>query len=153
MKLPIVGIIFLLFQLSVSAQEMTYKPAATSGRAPILNRLDVQQDPRIDTLLNNHIEMNKRKGGTDGFRLEIFFSSGANARPEATKVRTDFLRIFPDVPAYMSFQSPNFKIRIGDCRTKTEALRLKEKIKKNYPNAFIVPDFIQFPKLYTADSN
>ena len=153
MKLPIVGIIFLLFQLSVSAQEMTYKPAATSGRAPILNRLDVQQDSRIDTLLSNHIEMNKRKGGTDGFRLEIFFSSGTSARQDATKVRTDFLRIYPDVPAYMSFQSPNFKIRIGDCRTKTEALRLKEKIKKNYPNAFIVPDLIQFPKLYTADSN
>ncbi|RKD86095.1 SPOR domain-containing protein [Mangrovibacterium diazotrophicum] len=153
MKLPIVGIIFLLFHLSVSAQEMTYKPAATSGGATILNRIDVQQDSRIDTLLNNHIEMNKKKGGTDGFRLEIFFSSGTSARQEAMKVRTDFLRIFPDVPAYMSFQSPNFKIRIGDCRTKSEALRLKEKIKKNYPNAFIVPDLIQFPKLYTADSN
>ncbi|WP_163718265.1 SPOR domain-containing protein [Mangrovibacterium lignilyticum] len=153
MKLPIVGIIFFLIQLSVNAQETPYKPAKTSTEKSLLKELDIQQDSRIDTLLNNHIEMNKRKEGTDGFRLEIFFSSGVRARQEAMKVRTEFLRIYPDLPAYMTFQSPNFKIRVGDCRTKSQALRMKERIKKNYPNAFIVPDLIQFPKLYTADSN
>ena len=152
MKLPIVGIIFLFIQLSVSAQEMSYKPDATSSGSSLLKKLGVEQDSRIDSLIQNHIFMNKRKEGVDGFRLEIFFSSGVNARDNAMKIRTEFLRNYPDVPAYMTFQSPNFKIRIGDLRTKSDALRMKERIKKNYPNAFIVPDLIQFPKLYT-DSN
>ncbi|WP_372776289.1 hypothetical protein [Mangrovibacterium sp.] len=152
MKLPIVGIIFVLIQLSVFAQEMPYNPAGTSAGENILNRINVQQDARVDSLLKIHVEMNKRSQGVDGYRVEIFFKSGVVARESAMKVRTEFLRVYPDIPAYMTFQSPNFKIRVGDCRTKSDALIVKERIIKNYPNAFIVSDLIQFPKLYT-DSN
>jgi hypothetical protein len=149
MKILVLGIVICLFHLSSYAQEDPYKPVQTSPDNTILNRIDVQQDSRIESLLVIHKEMNQRKNGTDGFRLEIFFSSGVGAREKAMNVRTDFLKNYPDVPAYMSFLSPDFKIRIGNCRTKSEALQLKERIKKNYPNAFIVPDVIQFPKLYT----
>ncbi len=152
MKLPILGIIFLFAQLSLFAQEVSHNPTSNSDENTILNRINVQQDARVDSLLKVHIEMNERRDGTDGFRLEIFFSSGVKARNNAMEVRTEFLREYPDVPVYMTFQSPNFKLRVGDCRTKSDALRLKDRIKKNYPNAFIVPDLIQFPKLYT-DSN
>jgi len=152
MKLPIVGILFMLFTLSSLAQEMPYKPAPTSSAKNLLYKLDIDQDARIDSLVSNYVLLNKRKEGGEGFRLEIFFSSGVSARENAQKVRTEFLRSFPDVPAYMTFQSPNFKVRVGDLRTKSEALQLKERIKNRYPNAFLVPDQIQFPKLYT-DSN
>ncbi|PTN07928.1 SPOR domain-containing protein [Mangrovibacterium marinum] len=152
MKLLIVGIIICLFHLSSAAQENPYKPVQTSPKNTILDPAVIQQDSRIDSLLVVHKEMNKRKNGADGYRLEIFFSSGVGARAKAMEVRTDFLKNYPDIPAYMSFSSPDFKIRIGDCRTKSEALQLKERIKKSYPNAFLVPDIIQFPKLYT-DSN
>jgi hypothetical protein len=40
-------------------------------------------------------------------------------------------------------------VRVGNFRTKSEALSLQQRIRKNYPNAFIVKDMIQFPKLYT----
>ncbi len=150
MKFSIVGIILLLFQLSVWAQEISCKPSAgTSPAKNLLQNLQLQQDSRIDSLLLRYVEINKRREGTDGFRVEIYFSSGTGAREEALKVKTAFLKAYPDETAYMSFQSPNFKVRVGDCRTKNEALSLKEKISRNYPNAFIVPDIIQFPKLYT----
>ncbi len=149
MKLLIVGIILMSLTLGVSAQESPYKPNQTSAGKSLSKSLDVQQDARIDSLLKAHIEMNQRKNGTEGFRLEIFFSSGVSARENAMKVRTEFLRNYPDIPAYMTFSSPDFKVRVGDCRTKSEILHLKERIKRSYPNAFIVPDVIQFPKLYT----
>lgn len=152
MKLPIVAILLMLFAMSALAQEISYKPSSTSPGKSLLNRLDIEQDARIDSLVLNHILQNKRQEGGDGFRLEIFFSSGISARENAVKVRTEFLRSFPDVPAYLSFQSPNFKVRVGDLRSKSEALQLKERIKQRYPNAFLVPEQIQFPKLYT-DSN
>jgi len=153
MKFSITGIIVLLFSLGVFAQEPSYEPSSdTHKRTTILQLLDVQQDARIDSLLQHHIEANQRREGTDGFRVEIFFSSGFKARDEALKKKTEFLKKFPDETAYMSFQSPNFKVRVGDCRTKSEALSLQEKIRGSYPNAFIVPDFIQFPKLY-SDKN
>jgi hypothetical protein len=49
----------------------------------------------------------------------------------------------------MLFQTPNFKVRIGDFRNKSEALKTKAYIASKYPNAFIVKDNIQFPELFT----
>lgn len=150
MKFSFAGIVFILFSLGVSAQVATYEPYNQKNkRAAILRNIDVRQDPRIDLLLENYIEQSRRKEGTEGYRVEIFFSSGSKSREEALRKKTEFLKNFPEETAYMSFQSPNFKVRVGDCRTKNEALKLKEKIRYNYPGAFIVTDMIQFPKLYT----
>jgi hypothetical protein len=150
MKFSFAEIFFILFSLSSLAQVSFYEPYDQKTKsAVILRSLDVRQDPRIGILLQNHIEQNQRKEGTEGFRVEIFFSSGSKSREEALRKKTEFLRSFPEETAYMSFQSPNFKVRVGDCRTKNEALKLKEKIRYNYPNAFIVTDMIQFPKLFT----
>jgi hypothetical protein len=136
--------------LSISAQESIYNPnQAEPEPENILQKLPVSQDARIDTLLQRHIKVNKRTNGTEGFRLEIFFSSGNRAREEAMNVKTEFLKKYPDEHAYMIFQSPDFKVRVGNFRTKSEALSLQQRIRKNYPNAFIVKDMIQFPKLYT----
>ncbi|WP_299580762.1 SPOR domain-containing protein [uncultured Sunxiuqinia sp.] len=152
MKLVFVGIFFILFGLTLSAQESSYNPnpnASSNTTETVYQHLPVMQDARIDTLLERHIEMNKRLNGTDGYRLEIFFSSSLRAREEAMEVKTEFLKKFPEEQAYMIFRSPDFKVRVGNFRTKNEALALKAKIKKSYPNAFIVKDIIQFPKLFT----
>ncbi|MEL7585452.1 MAG: SPOR domain-containing protein [Prolixibacteraceae bacterium] len=150
MKFSIAAIVFTFFMLNAFAQRLSYEPFKDPNKRPaILRNLDVRQDSRVDSLLLNHIRQNQRKAGTEGFRVEIFFSSGSKARENAMRKKTEFLRSFPDQTAYMSFQSPNFKVRVGDCRTKSEALKLKEEIRSHYPNAFIVPDVIQFPKLYT----
>lgn len=150
MKFLIPGIVFILFSLNAFAQMSLYEPFDQHNTRPaILRNMDVYQDPRIDILLQNHIEQNKRREGTEGYRVEIFFSSGSKSREEALRKKTEFLKNFPEESAYMSFHSPNFKVRVGDCRTKSEALKLKEKIRHDYPNAFIVPDMIQFPKLYS----
>lgn len=152
MKLIITGILLILFCLSISAQESGYNPYQNENENEsnnILRQLSVNQDARIDSLLQRHIAMNKRINGTEGYRLEIFFSSGNRAREEALEVKTKFLKRYPDVQAYMIFQSPDFKVRVGNFRSKSEALALKHRIRRTHPNAFIVKDLIQFPKLHT----
>ncbi|MBA4408200.1 MAG: hypothetical protein C0397_02110 [Odoribacter sp.] len=114
----------------------------------LLRKLPVRQDPRITDLLLRHSQINQRKRGTDGFRLEIFFSSESRAREQSARVRNEFNLIFPTIPSYLLFQTPNFKVRIGDFRNKSEALKTKAYIASKYPNAFIVKDFIRFPELY-----
>ncbi len=150
MKFSVVGLFVILLHLGVFGQNMSADSSSgNTNTHSLLQQIDVRQDARIDTLLQNYMKVNQRRKGTEGFRVEIFFRSGVKAREEALKVKTEFLRSYPQESAYMSFQSPDFKIRVGDCRTKNEALKLKETIRKDYPNAFIVPDVIQFPKLYT----
>ena len=124
-----------------------------SGQAAILEyflgKLPVRQDPRITDMLIRHNQINQKRNGTEGFRLEIFFSSESKARERAERVRNEFNLVFPDIAGYMLFQTPNFKVRIGDFRNKSEALKIKAHIASKYPNAFIVKDNIRFPELYT----
>lgn len=149
-------VIFFLGLMStrVSAQQDTLD--LTSGDLPqaapmeeLLGRVPVRQDPRITDLLVRHTQMNQRKKGFEGYRLEIFFSSESRAREKATRVKNEFNLMHPTIPAYVSFQTPNFKVRVGDFRNKSEALKTKAAISYKYPNAFIVKDNIRFPELYT----
>jgi hypothetical protein len=121
----------------------------TAKMEELLEKLPITQDPRITDLLIRHSQINQRRHGTDGFRLEIFFSSDNKAREQSSRVKNEFNLVFPDIPAYVSFQTPNFKVRIGDFRNKSEALKAKATIASKYPNAFIVKDVIRFPELYT----
>ncbi|MDD2306598.1 MAG: SPOR domain-containing protein [Prolixibacteraceae bacterium] len=114
-----------------------------------LGKLPVRQDPRITDMLIRHNQINQRRNGTEGFRLEIFFSSENKAREQAVKVKNEFNLVFPDIASYMLFQTPNFKVRIGDFRNKSEALKTKAYIASKYPNAFIVKDNIRFSELFT----
>ena len=150
------SVIFLLVGLSSSVLAQTdtlgVNPAISNQTArmeELLGRLSIRQDPRITDLLVRHSQINHRKRGTDGFRLEIFFGSDNKAREQATRVKHEFNLIYPEIPAYVLFQTPNFKVRIGDFRNKSEALKSKSTISIKYPNAFIVKDNIRFPELYT----
>jgi len=144
---------FLIWNSSGYAQKDTL--GLTSGFSTqtaimeqLLEKLSIRQDPRITDLLIRHSQINQRKRGTDGFRLEIYFASESKAREKAARVRNEFNLVFPNIPSYLLFQSPNFKVRIGDFRNKSEALKTKAYIASKYPNAFIVKDFIRFPELF-----
>jgi len=160
MKQFCVGFVFLLISgFALHAQELQNDEKQTEKiefqdlkKHPLLQENQVIQDSRIDSLLQWHIAMNQRKNGIDGYRLEIFFNSDRNAREEAMEVKTEFLKRYPDLDAYIQFQAPNFRVRIGNFRTKSEALKVKERIKEYYPNAFRVDDEIRFPELITEES-
>ena len=114
---------------------------------PVLSRLNVNQDPRLGKMLGWHIENNKKRDGIQGYRVEIFFSSALNAKEKALQKKVDFLSLYPEYDVHVKFAAPNFKVRVGDFRTKNEALKLQKKIEDDYPGAFIVPDIIEFPLL------
>jgi hypothetical protein len=119
----------------------------TNDSLKIWDKLDIQSSPQIKELLEQHVRQNKKNNFTNGYRLQIYFGSGSNARSQATKVRTDFLSMHSDVKADLIFQSPDFKVLVGNFRTKSEALKLQKSLIYQFPNAFIVADKIAFPEL------
>jgi len=146
--------LFILFSSQGYAQKDTLDQnsgisSQTAKMEELLGKLQIRQDPRITDLLIRHSQINQRKNATEGFRLEIFFASDTKAREQAERVKNDFSSIFPDITNYLLFQTPNFKVRIGDFRSKSEALKTKSFISSKYPNAFIVKDNIRFPELFT----
>ena len=43
------------------------------------------------------------------------------------------------------YANPYFKVTVGDFRTRSEAVRLLERIKGSFPSAFVVKENIEFP--------
>ena len=98
-------------------------------------------------MVQGQIENNKVKNGIDGWRVEIFSSSKNDAREQAEKAKKEFLSMYPDMGVYIDFIAPIFKVRVGDFRTRNEALKLRKQIMWKYPKSFEAKDIINFPKL------
>ncbi|HEY3389915.1 MAG TPA: SPOR domain-containing protein [Prolixibacteraceae bacterium] len=119
----------------------------------IWDKLNIQCDPKIIDLLKQEAAQNKKNGTISGFRLQLYFGSGEKAHAQAIKIKTEFLSSNPDVKTYLLFRSPDFIVRVGNFRTKSEALKMQKAILSQYPNAFIVADDIAFPDLVNNTTN
>ena len=129
--------LFLFRGTSLSGQEVR----KDSGNIHIV------QDEKVDLLVSKHIQINQNRQGIDGFRIQIFFDSGNNSKIRAQSIHESFLAKYPDVGAYLSFKTPNYKVRVGDFRTKLDAQRFLNEIIADYPNAWIIDDQINLPKV------
>lgn len=109
--------------------------------------LSVEREVKLDSLVMRHSRANKQKDGSDGFRVQLFSGSGTEARQQANNLRIEFMANNPDIPAYLIYQAPNFKVRVGDCRTELEATRLQRQLAYSYPGGFVSRDLIKFPRL------
>ncbi|MCU0362688.1 MAG: hypothetical protein MUD02_08610 [Bacteroidales bacterium] len=122
--------------------------------SPGTGKLTIVQNPSIDTLISRYILYNRNQEalnghqGLEGFRIQIYGSSGRSAREESGKARAAFLGKFKDIVSYQLFAEPGYwYIRVGDYRTKAEAKKYYVQIIKAFPDAYIVPDFINYPDL------
>lgn len=106
----------------------------------------IHQDDRIDNLIEKHIYLNKN-GKLEGFRVQIFYDSGNNSKNRAFAQKAKFLAEYPEVSAYLSFQSPNYKVRVGDFRSRLDADGFKARIIGTFTDAFVVKDEINYPDL------
>ena len=148
MRILFLFFIGVIFVQSAVAQEfgLTDEPE-DSTQAVLPDRLNVERDARLDKMLKWHIEKNEEREGMEGFRVEIFFSSNLDAKEQALDTKVNFLSEYPEYPVHIKFIAPNFRVRVGDFRTKNEAWKLYKQIQKDYPTAFVVPDIINFPLL------
>ena len=70
----------------------------------------------------------------------------------AESTRRTFLLQHPEIPAYLSYLAPNFRVRVGDLRDRIEAEGLRENLRGDFPGLYVVPDQIELPKLPTGDN-
>jgi hypothetical protein len=125
---------------------MAVKGVAQDNRKEKGN-IQVIQDDRVDLLVSKHIQLNQNRKGIEGYRIQIFFDSGNNSKTKAQSIHEGFKAKYPDVGAYLSFKSPNYKVRVGDFRTRLDAQRFLNDILVEYPNAWIIADMINLPKV------
>ena len=108
--------------------------------------IHVYADPKLneDIYLKQRLKNPEKETEFPGYRIQVFFGSD---RTDANKIKAEFVEKYPDVDVYVVYESPNFKVRVGNFRNKIEAQKLLHDVKQKYDGAFIVPDKIKFPKL------
>jgi len=130
----------LLFELSGSAQsnrtngKQNIKPVATQAGS-----LNIHQDESFEEVLERYKNQNLENNDMPGYRIQIFFGSGREAREKAYEAKALFISDFPLVPAYVLYEAPYFKVRVGDYRTKREATSLFNQLRRKFPDAYITP--------------
>jgi hypothetical protein len=109
--------------------------------------VEVIRDPAIDALVSKHILVNQNRNGITGFRIQIFFDSGNNSKTRGQTVYETFSARYPDIVAYLTFKAPNYKVRVGDFRSRLDAVRFLQEILPDYPGAYVISDQICLPKV------
>jgi hypothetical protein len=138
-----------LFIITVPGQLFSQSHSAEGTRAAANEEgmLILDQDERLGDLVRRHIELNRENKGMPGYRIRIFSESGQRARPNAHNVQATFFNKYPDIETHLEYDPPNFKVYVGDFRTRSEALKMQKKISRDYPYSFIISDQINFPPL------
>jgi hypothetical protein len=118
---------------------------AGAASAQSRGKVQVIKDPRIDTLAARRADLGKIVGLEQamGFRVQIY---GGSVRKEAYNTQAKFQQDFPDIRSYVTYSEPNFKVRVGDFRTRLEAEKFQDQLKKTYEGTFIVTDKINPPQ-------
>ncbi|WP_345275096.1 SPOR domain-containing protein [Litoribaculum gwangyangense] len=93
----------------------------------------IRQDKKIDDLLELKKEMNKNENDSERYKIQVYSGN----RVGAQNVEKEFSQSFGDWKPTMEYETPNFKIWAGNFRTRLEADRALDKIKKKFPSAFI----------------
>jgi hypothetical protein len=113
----------------------------------------IHSDPLFDTLLTQYdsvrqiMAQNPDNKGIDGFRVQIFFDSGTFSGDRATEVKEEFEENYEEVGAYVTWKAPNYRVRVGDFRSRLEAEKFLHEIIADYPNAWVIKDKINYPNL------
>jgi hypothetical protein len=103
------------------------------------SQVNVIKDERIDTKVTG-----KAQKQILGYRLQICFDSDKDLVDQA---RAKFIALYPKIDTYITFEAPNFNLKVGDFRTQIEAEKLKEKIGSEFTISIIHKELINLPRI------
>lgn len=101
-------------------------------------------DSLAQALVKKHIAINNSRLSSPGWRIQIYYGG---QRIRANEIRAEFVKGRPSVPAYILYHQPNFKVRVGDFRSRLDAQKFLEEIALQYPSAFVVKDDVKLPEI------
>ena len=106
--------------------------------------INIKYESGIDSLIIKNNTIQQKKDGVLGWRIQLKFKS---TKEEINKTRAEFMKLYPETPTYLTYESPYYRICVGNFRTKNEALKLNNFIRKNFVEAYPVKKIIKISEL------
>lgn len=108
----------------------------------------VHKDSRLDIFTEKQASVNKvakkmsRTGLVSGYRLQVL---NTRSRDEAFKTKARLLQSFPEQKSYVLFQSPYFKVRIGNFISRGDANDFKDLLSSFFDQpTYIIQDMVEY---------
>lgn len=97
-------------------------------------KVTVYQDSKFEELLNQKRKVNSSLTINNRYKIQIFNGTSE----ESKKTLIQFKRENKNYDATIVFSTPLYKVWIGNFKTRIEAERNLNSLKKNYPNSIII---------------
>ncbi len=94
----------------------------------------VNQDQKFEQLLNEKRKINTSITINNRYKIQIFNGNNETSK----KALIDFKKEFKNYDATIIFSTPAYKVWIGNFKTRIEAEKNLDIIRKKYPNAIII---------------
>lgn len=108
------------------------------------SKVSVKQSMPVRAALNNYIRSNSGKK-IQGYRIRVFYDNSPQARTRSEGIAAYLRSQYPENGVYRTFEAPNYKVTVGDFRSKEEALKIYMALKGIYPTAYIIKENINYP--------
>ncbi len=150
----VIFLLALLPCLTLRAQEYRVENGSAQVDSTLMGRsilsvlgpgVTVNQSRTMRSALDSYVSNNAAKK-LSGFRIRVYFDNGQSARTRSESIARSISNAFPGIGVYRTFESPNFKVCVGDFRTKDEALKVYHALKATYPTAIILKETINYPR-------
>ena len=94
----------------------------------------VIQDDRLPELLKLKSEMTVNDELTDRYKIQLFYGNIT----EANKILGKYNSQYPEWKPKIVYESPNYKVWVGNFRNRLEADQALLQVQKSFPNAFVM---------------
>ncbi|MBE0391639.1 hypothetical protein HNQ02_000165 [Flavobacterium sp. 7E] len=122
--IPIKTTLFVSFLICITAGTL---------QAQVQN-INIKQDARFEQLLSEKRKINSSVSINDRYKIQVFSGDSEKSK----RALYDCKQQFKELDGTIVFNTPNYKVWIGNFRTRIEAERNLEEIKDKYSNAFII---------------
>lgn len=96
--------------------------------------LVVNQDSKFEQLLNEKRKVNISNSVNDSYKIQIYSGESEKAKNTLTEFRQEFR----ETDGTIIFFTPNYKVLVGNFRTRIEAERNLIEIRKRYTNLHLI---------------
>ena len=97
-------------------------------------KITVKQDSKFEQLLNEKRKINISNAVNDRYKIQIFSGESEQAK----NTLNNFRREFKNIDGTIVFFTPNYKVWVGNFKTRIEAERNLIEIRKSYKNVHLI---------------
>lgn len=106
---------------------------------------EVAGDVAVEQLVKKHIEFNEQLRTIPGFRIQIASLSGSNSKSNAFNLKEQVSNAFPEQQVYVIYDEPNFRVKVGDFRTRLEAYAFLQQLKATHSGTIVKDNIYPIP--------